>query len=92
MLAGECGWTPSTTDPQKQTVELRSADGSANVYQLMAAMIVSARIGFEMDNSLKRAEELYVSVNIHNDENKGKTRPARLSARQLRRLGKSTGG
>ncbi len=64
--------TPSTTDPQKQTVELRSADGSANVYQLMAAMIVSARIGFEMDNSLKRAEELYVSVNIHNDENKEK--------------------
>lgn len=64
--------SPSTIDPQKQTVELRSADGSANVYQLMAAMIVAARIGFEMDNSLKRADELYVSVNIHNDENKEK--------------------
>lgn len=64
--------SPSTIDPQKQTVELRSADGSANVYQLMAAMIVAARIGFEMGNSLKRADELYVSVNIHNDENKEK--------------------
>lgn len=58
--------------PQKQTVELRSADGSADVYQLMASMVVAARIGFEMSDSLKRAEDLYVSVNIHNDENKEK--------------------
>ena len=41
--------------PQKQTVELRSADGSADVYQLIAAMVVAARIGFEMEDSLKRA-------------------------------------
>lgn len=58
--------------PQKQTVELRSADCSADIYQLIAAMVVAARTGFEMDNALQRADELYVSVNIHNDENKEK--------------------
>ncbi|MDE7412880.1 MAG: glutamine synthetase family protein [Muribaculaceae bacterium] len=55
---------------QRQTVELRSADCSANIYQLLAAMIVAAREGFLMNNALKRADELYVSVNIHNESNK----------------------
>lgn len=58
--------------PQKQTVELRSADGSADVYQLISGMVVGARIGFEMEDSLKRAEDMYVSVNIHNEENRAK--------------------
>lgn len=58
--------------PQKQTVELRSADCSADVYQLIAAMAVAARTGFEMDDALQRASDMYVSVNIHNDENKEK--------------------
>lgn len=58
--------------PQKQTVELRSADGSADVYQLIAGMVVAARSGFEAADALKRAEDTYVSVNIHNDENKEK--------------------
>ena len=58
--------------PQKQTVELRSADCSADIYQLIAAMVVAARTGFEMDNALERAEDMYVSVNIHDDENKEK--------------------
>ncbi len=63
---------PSLTNPEKQTAELRSADCSADVYQLIAAMVVAAREGFEMENALERAEELYVSVNIHSDENKAK--------------------
>ncbi|MCH5217934.1 MAG: glutamine synthetase [Muribaculaceae bacterium] len=58
--------------PQKQTVELRSADCSADIYQLLAAMVVAARTGFEMKDALKRADEMYVSVNIHNDENSEK--------------------
>lgn len=62
----------STENPQKQTAELRSADCSADVYQLIAAMVVAAREGFEMENALQRAEELYVSVNIHQDANKEK--------------------
>lgn len=56
---------PTEVTPDKQTVELRSADCSANIYQLLAGMIVAARTGFEMKNALKRAEELYVNVNIH---------------------------
>ena len=62
----------SAKAPQKQTAELRSADCSADVYQLIAGMVVAARTGFEAENALKRAEEMYVSVNIHNDENKDK--------------------
>lgn len=58
--------------PQKQTVELRSGDGSADVYQLIAGVVVAARIGFEMDNALEMAEKTYVSVNIHDDANKAK--------------------
>lgn len=58
------------TPPQKQTAELRSADCSADVYQLIAGMIVAARTGFEIENALERAEAMYASVNIHNDENK----------------------
>lgn len=65
--------TPDTAAaPQKQTVELRSADCSADVYQLIAAMVVAARKGFEMEDALERANDMYVSVNIHNDENKEK--------------------
>lgn len=64
--------TASSVKPEKQTVELRSADGSADVYQLIAAMVTAARKGFENPDALKRAEELYVSVNIHNDANKDK--------------------
>ena len=58
--------------PQKQTAELRSADCSADIYQLIAAMVVAARKGFEDPDSLRRAEEMYVSVNIHDDSNKEK--------------------
>ena len=60
-----------TTD-QRQTVELRSADCSANIYQLLAAMIVAAGEGFLMENALERADELYVNVNIHKDDNRQK--------------------
>ena len=57
---------------KKQTAELRSADCSADIYQLIAAMVVAARTGFEMENALQRAEDMYVSVNIHDDANKEK--------------------
>lgn len=53
------------TIPQKQTAELRSGDGSADVYQLLAAMAVGARIGIVAPDSLEKAEALYVDINIH---------------------------
>ena len=46
----------------RQTVELRSPDGSANVHQLLAGMTVAALYGLENKDSLKIAEELYVIV------------------------------
>ncbi len=56
----------------KQTVELRSADCSGDVYLLMAGMIVAAAEGINMPDALVRAENMYVSVNIHNDANRQK--------------------
>ncbi len=55
---------------QKQTVEIRCPDGSANIYLLMASLAVAARHGFEMPNALEVAKNTYVDVNIHKDENK----------------------
>ena len=54
---------------QKQTVEMRSPDGSADIYQLIAGLAVACRYGFEMENSLEFAEKTYVNVNIHQAEN-----------------------
>lgn len=57
---------------QKQTVEMRSPDASANIYQLMAGLAVACRHGFEMENALEVAEKTYVNVNIHKQENADK--------------------
>ncbi len=55
---------------QKQTVEMRSPDGSANVYLLIAGLAVACRYGFESADALQVAADTYVNVNIHKDENK----------------------
>lgn len=57
---------------QKQTVEMRSPDGSADIYQLIAGLAVACRHGFEMENALEIAEKTYVNVNIHQKENEDK--------------------
>ena len=57
---------------QKQTVEMRSPDGSADVYELIAGLVVACRYGFELDNALDIAEKTYVNVNIHKKENEHK--------------------
>ena len=57
---------------QKQTVEMRSPDGSADIYQLIAGLAVACRHGFEMENALEIAERTYVNVNIHRKENADK--------------------
>ena len=57
---------------QKQTVEMRSPDGSADIYQLIAGLAVACRHGFEMENALETAERTYVNVNIHQKENEDK--------------------
>lgn len=47
-------------DPDAQTVELRSPDGSADVHLLMAAVAVAARFGLEHADALRVAESLEV--------------------------------
>lgn len=57
---------------QKQTVEMRSPDGSADIYQLIAGLAVACRHGFELAGALEIAERTYVNVNIHQKENEDK--------------------
>ncbi len=57
---------------QKQTVEMRSPDGSADVYELIAGLVVACRYGFELENALEIADKTYVNVNIHKKENAAK--------------------
>lgn len=62
--------TPSNYDTtQKQTVEMRSPDGSADIYQLLASLAVACRYGFEIKDALSIAEKTYVNVDIHRTEN-----------------------
>ncbi|HIT83779.1 MAG TPA: glutamine synthetase [Candidatus Avibacteroides faecavium] len=56
----------------KQTVEMRSPDGSADIYQLMAGLCVACRHGFEVEDALKIADDKYVDVDIHKPENAAK--------------------
>ncbi len=55
----------------KQTVEMRSPDGSADLYQLIAGLCVACRHGFEMSDALEVAERTSVNVNIHDKANEG---------------------
>ncbi len=65
---------PSDADfTQKQTVEFRCPDGSADIYLLLASLAVAVRHGFEMENSVKYAKDRYIAVNIFHDENKSIT-------------------
>lgn len=54
----------------KSTFEFRAADASADLYLLLAAFAVGIRHGFEMDNSLEVAKNLYIDVNIFKEEHK----------------------
>jgi len=53
-----------------QTVELRSPDGSADIYLLLAGLAAAARYGLKMEGALKLADKLYVDVNIFSEEQK----------------------
>ncbi len=57
---------------ERQTVEFRCPDGSADIYLLMAGLTVAARHGFEMKDPLEYAKKTYVDVNIFDEEHKDK--------------------
>lgn len=54
----------------RQTVELRSPDGSADIYLLMAGIVVAVQHGLEMASSLDMAAKLYVDFNIFREKEK----------------------
>jgi glutamine synthetase len=56
--------------PGKQTVEFRVPDGSADLYHLMAGIILAAKDGLVSEDSLQKAGDLYIDVNIFEEENK----------------------
>ena len=58
----------------RQTVELRSPDGSADFYLLMAGIVIAIEHGLEMDNGLEMAARLYVDYNIFKDKDKTESR------------------
>ncbi|MFZ5949688.1 MAG: glutamine synthetase family protein [Candidatus Rifleibacteriota bacterium] len=55
---------PYENPMSNQTVELRSADGSANVYLLLAGITTAALRGLENPESLDIAKKLYVSIDV----------------------------
>ncbi|HLP71825.1 MAG TPA: glutamine synthetase family protein [Bacteroidales bacterium] len=63
--------------PSKQTVELRSPDGSADIYKLFAGIVVAAEYGLSMENGLEKANELYVDYNVFDG---GKAKNKKLDA------------
>lgn len=48
----------------KQTIEMRSPDGSADLYHLFAGLVMAAQYGIEMPDALSISRKLYVDVNI----------------------------
>ncbi len=56
--------------PGKQTVEFRVPDGSADIYHLLAGMVMAMQNGIEMPDALELAEKLHVEVDIFKPENK----------------------
>ena len=60
---------PFSETEGRQTVELRSPDGSALVYLLLAGITMAAEWGLTNDESLELANKLFVTGNIfHNKE------------------------
>ncbi len=64
------------TDPEqgdsKQTIEFRAPDGSADIYKLLAGLVVAAKHGLNRKDALEMTEKLYVDVNIFDKKNSEK--------------------
>jgi glutamine synthetase len=61
-----------STFPAKQSIEIRSPDGSADIYKLFAGLVIAVEHGLEMKDSLKMAEDLYVDYNIFREGDNSK--------------------
>jgi glutamine synthetase len=58
----------------RQTFELRSPDGSADIYCLMAGLVTGIQHGLEMEGGLELSEKLYVDYNIFKEPGKATKR------------------
>lgn len=56
--------------PPRQSIEFRAPDGSANIHNLLAGLIVASLHGLRMKDGEKIAEELYVDFDIADFRNK----------------------
>ena len=68
---------PDTLDdykvyPPRQSVEFRAPDGSANIHNLLAGLIIATWHGLEMENGEQMANDLYVDSDIFDKKNKEK--------------------
>lgn len=71
QVANPLEQAPKGSFTEKQTVEYRGADGSADIYLLLASLAVAARHGLaEMPDALSYADKTYVDVNIFHAEHK----------------------
>lgn len=66
---------PFEQQDSRQTVELRSPDGSAIIHLLLAGMTLAAEWGLNHAESLEIAEKLYTTGNIFKNEEKLKQLP-----------------
>ena len=76
---GPDGSVPAAAGASKQTFEIRSADCSADIYQLLSALCVAAAYGLGLPDADEIAERTYVDVDIH----KGAGEARAASLRQL---------
>jgi len=53
---------PANTNEYRQTIELRTPDGSANIYLLLAGIAVAVEYGLTNKESIKLAKDLYVDA------------------------------
>jgi len=56
----------------KQTIELRTPDGSADVYMTAAGIVSACLHGIRMPDALDKAKKLYVDGNIFDEKNREK--------------------
>ncbi len=56
----------------KQTIEFRAPDGSADIYKLLAGLVVAAKHGLNRKDALEMTEKLYVDMNIFDKINSEK--------------------
>ncbi len=53
----------------RQTVEFRAPDGSADIYKLLAGLVIGAKVGLQDEGALGQAKKLYIDGNIFDVEN-----------------------